>query len=147
MDKSAKTARVRTTLSRPMSYLHRQGLLVGNCLDYGCGRGFDATFLCIAKYDPYWYSNKLVLSKRYDTVTCNYVLNVIADERERNLVIKRITSLLKRGGKAYITVRADVKVSGLTNVGTWQGNIFLTLPLIKSTGRFRMYLLAKHVDN
>ena len=63
-------------------------------------------------------------------MTCHYVLNVM-DEAERNEVIESILSLLNPKGKAYITVRRDIKSEGFTSRGTYQENVRLDLPIVK----------------
>lgn len=139
---SWKTAQQRTKISTPVAYLAKQGLLTGSMLDYGCGRGHDATMFNMAMFDPYWYPYWYNLVHSYDTIVCIYVLNTIPEQAERDNVIVRLYELLKPGGKAYIAVRNDVQSDGYTSKGTWQGNIQLQLPLIHSTKQYKMYLLT-----
>ena len=80
--------------------------LYGRCLDYGCGRGFDAMFLGMESYDPYWKPDKPI--GMFDVITCNYVLNVVGINEQRD-IIDNIISLLNRGGTSYFTVRRDIK--------------------------------------
>ena len=80
--------------------------LTGRCLDYGCGRGFDADFLGIESYDPNWRPIKP--TGLFDTITCNYVLNVVTYE-ELCDIISDVQSMLVDGGKAFFTVRRDIK--------------------------------------
>ena len=75
---SHKTAITRTKMSAPVKFLKGQGLLQGRTLDYGCGKGFDADVLQCSKYDPH-FSPELPKGK-FDTIICNYVLNVIESE-------------------------------------------------------------------
>lgn len=126
-----------------MKYLLDNGLLCGRILDYGCGHGFDADLLRVAGYDPYYRST--LPSGQFDTITCNYVLNVIESPKERQSVVRRILSLLSMGGKAYITVRNDLtSLNGRTKIGTWQGKIDLDLPVVhKKSGQYVIYLLEK----
>lgn len=115
-----KTAINRSDLSAPMQYLSERELLKGNnILDYGAGRGQDADRLGIDKYDPFAHliknpdTDKFDLThnkwprKKYDTITNNYVLNVIESEDKIDETIEKIQSLLKDDGLAYITVRRD----------------------------------------
>ncbi len=142
MNKSHLTAISRKKLSAPMRHLCNAALLVGRCLDYGCGRGFDADELEMVGYDPHHRTRKP--RGKFDTITCNYVLNVIESASERASVVAVLRSLLRKGGKAYISVRNDkANLNGLTSRGTWQGLIDLDLPLVKSTAGFKMYLLEK----
>lgn len=102
------TAIARTKASVPARRLFKAGLLKGRCLDYGCGRGKDADTFGMKKYDPTFYPK--VPRGRFDTITCTYVLNVV----EPGLwprVLRSIQGLLAPGGRAYITVRRDVKAS------------------------------------
>ena len=85
-----------------MVFLYKEGLLVGDMLDFGSGRGYDAEYYGMDKYDPNWTEG--YPQKKYDTITCNYVLNVVSED-EQNIIIEQIKGLLKKGGKAYITVR------------------------------------------
>jgi 2-polyprenyl-3-methyl-5-hydroxy-6-metoxy-1,4-benzoquinol methylase len=105
MSKSSKnTAIVRTALSSPMIDL--LNVFHGECLDYGCGRGYDCDTLGIDGYDPNWRPDTVL--KKYDIITCNYVLNVV-DEKEQEEIIEHVKSLLNKGGRAFFTVRRDIK--------------------------------------
>lgn len=99
------TAINRKSISRPMHYLYDNDLLIGRHLDYGCGKGFDARFCECASYDPLHQPE--MPSGIFDTITCIYVLNVIADEHERLGVLSTIQSKLSLLGVAYIAVRRD----------------------------------------
>jgi chemotaxis methyl-accepting protein methylase len=55
------------------------------------------------EYDPNWISKEFP-QKKYDTITCQFVLNVVSEE-EQNIIIEQLKSLLKPGGKCYITVK------------------------------------------
>ena len=111
-----QTAITRKKLSLPAQYLLQRDLLKGDVLDYGCGRGDDVRRLGqalgvhdwspVVGYDPHWRPN--MPTKKFDTIMCNYVLNVIIDPIQREEVLLHITSLLKPGGTAFITVRRDI---------------------------------------
>jgi hypothetical protein len=141
MNKSHLTAITRRALSLPTRYLKQAGLLVGLMLDYGCGRGFDCDELGCDGYDPYWRDS--FTDSIYDTIFCNYVLNVLPDEDQRNDTLGHIQRLLVDGGKAYITVRNDKFVDGHTSKATWQGHVRLELPIVKICSGFVMYCLDK----
>lgn len=105
------TAIRRKTLSVPMLWLSQKGhILPGGksrrFLDYGCGRGEDALMMGWESYDPHWEPRKLK-PFTYDTITCNYVLNVL-DAEEQIDVLKSIASLLTEDGVVYISVRRDL---------------------------------------
>ena len=147
-DLSYRTAISRKKLSGPMSHLKNNGWLQGNVLDYGCGKGNDADKLKFDKYDPHFFPNCKSPLGGYDVVTCLYVLNTIEDYRERENVERRIMSLVKPGGSAFIAVRNDKRfLNGMTSRGTWQGLVkpSLDFQLIKTTSHFCMYAHVKPV--
>jgi len=112
-----------------MRQLYRDGYLIGKTLDYGCGHGYDAYLYKMDLYDPFYFP--LMPEGPYDTITCNYVLNVIESPVERRFVISDIQSLLAENGNAFITVRNDVKnLKGYTKKKTWQGHVSLPENLI-----------------
>lgn len=135
---SHKTAIARTKISAPAKWLRDNGLLVGRVLDYGCGRGKDAEVLGCAGYDPY-YRPEFPLGE-FDTIMCNFVLNVIESADERREVIRDIILRLEVGGCAYITVRTDkASLNGTTKAGTWQGLIVLGLPVVHRGSGYIIY--------
>jgi len=145
MNKSHLTARTREKPSVPIRILDKKDLLIGNLLDYGCGKGFDAKHFNMDKYDPHYAPQKP--TGKYNTITCIYVLNVIEDKRERLEVIEKIKNLLDEGGKAYISVRRDIVKNngkeGKTSKGTYQKNITLSLPVFKKTSTYCTYILSR----
>jgi Methyltransferase domain len=104
-----KTAIKRKNISVPLRWLISKGLLFGKTLDYGCGRGFDCSFLGIQGYDPNAPApiNKYPTCK-FNTVICTYVLNVLPPKEQRE-VIRSIKKLLTPNGVAYVTVRRDIE--------------------------------------
>ena len=136
-----KTAITRSKISAPMKWLNENGLINGKCLDFGCGKGFDADLLNIDKYDPHYYPDGTL--KRYDVITCTYVLNVLEDF-DQIIVLNEIKKLLRPNGVAYITVRRDIKKEGYTKKGTYQCNVVLDLPTINKKSRgYETYILNK----
>lgn len=109
------TAKEREKLSFPVNWLRRNGYLKGNILDYGCGFGTDADILMknyvsqVDKYDKYYFPD--LPEKKYDTIICSYVLNVL-ERPEQTQVLMEISEFLKQDGKAYFAVRRDVKYEG-----------------------------------
>jgi len=137
-----KTAIVRKNPSVPMRWLDQKGLLVGRMLDYGCGRGKDACTYGMATYDPHY--QPVMPAGLFDTITCNYVLNVIESHEERKLVLLRMWFRLQTGGRAYITVRNDRKaLNGCTSKGTWQGLVRLNLPVVRHCASYIIYELRQ----
>lgn len=129
-NKSHLTAIGRTKFSRPFRYLSENGFVDVNksrTLDFGCGRGFDATNAKMEMYDPYYFPQ--MPKGKFDVILCNFVLNVLL-EGESERVIKTISSKLKRNGKAYFTVRRNLKESGYTSTGTYQRMVYLDFPVI-----------------
>ena len=104
----SSTAIARTKASAPARRLFKAGLLKGRCLDYGCGRGKDADTFGMEKYDPAFYSKNP--RGKFNTITCTYVLNVVKPV-DMPRILRSIQGLLVPGGRAYITVRRDIKAS------------------------------------
>ncbi len=137
--RGARTAIARFKPSVPMLELQRRGLLIGRKLDYGAGRGFDADHFEMEKFDPTYWPRRPVGT--FDTITCNYVLNVVPPEAEAE-ILGDILNLLDEGGTAYITVRRDVKKDGMTATGTYQRRAFPSLPLLmEKKGAYATYVL------
>ena len=139
---SHKTAITRNKPSVPMRHLDKAGLLVGKMLDYGCGKGFDADHFDMDKYDPHY--SPIKVDGEYNTITCNYVFNVIDPDKEEEL-IEEIYKLLNANGTAYITVRRDLKQEGFTSKKTYQRNVNLKLPVLRETSTYCTYVLIKGV--
>ena len=141
------TAIKRTKPSLPLRFLIDKNLLKGSILDYGCGRGFDAEYLdkkgfCIDSYDPHWNPSGIKKSV-YDTIFCNYVLNVLETDDEIFSVIKNVQDLLKNNGLAYFAVRRDLKKDGFTTRG-YQRVVKLKAPTaFKKSGSFCTYVIGK----
>lgn len=128
-------------MSRPTQFLQKKGLLKGRILDYGCGHGKDCDILGCEGYDPYYRPEKP--EGHFDTIFCQYVLNVLPNLEDRQSVLDEIAVILKPEGKGYITVRSDKRnLNGFTSKGTWQGFIELDLPKMVGSG-FHMYILEK----
>jgi diadenosine tetraphosphate (Ap4A) HIT family hydrolase len=115
-----------------MNWLKRNGYLKEEILDYGCGHGSDVKFLTELKlnatgYDNYYFDE--YPTKKYETITCIYVLNVL-EPVEQSKVLMSISQLLKPKGKAYFVVRRDIKNEGFRNhyihkKPTFQTNVVL----------------------
>jgi diadenosine tetraphosphate (Ap4A) HIT family hydrolase len=126
------TAIKRKTISFPTRWLEEHGLLVGDILDFGCGYGIDTDRLkergmSIIGYDNF-YRNQYP-KQRFDTIICNYVLNVLEPEEQAEVLIA-ISELLKPQGKAYFTVRRDLVQEGfryhtIYKKYTYQCNVIL----------------------
>lgn len=144
------TAISRKTLPKPTQWLLDHGRLVVcpsvRVLDYGCGRCWKINPSTWCNYDPfhcpttYWNWTKC-----FDIIVCNYVLCVLP-RAERTPVLKNIQRLLKKDGKAFISVRNDKPKQGWgkSSKGTYQGRVHtLKLPLLYECAGFRTYQLTK----
>lgn len=139
------TARVGQSPSAPMKRLAEDGLLNGRMLDYGCGKGIDAAFYGMESFDPHFQPH--MPSGEFDTITCNYVLNVIESPSSRCSVLRSITYKLATNGIAYVTVRNDrTKLNGVTSIGTWQGHIKLDLTVLYRCSGYVTYILYRSND-
>ncbi len=134
---SKYTAIVRKKPSLPMRWLEEEGLLRGRILDYGCGRGFDMKWYDIDGYDLHW--GPLEIKGKFDTITCNFVLNVVTREEQKE-IIKIIKSLLKPDGAAYFTVRRDLE-KDRPGRGCIQRSVILDLISLKKTSGLEIYAL------
>jgi hypothetical protein len=148
-----KTAIARTALSAPARYLNEQGLLVGRCLDFGCGHGVDAEILSeeqgifeMCKWDPFFHPDAQLpfeFAGRVDTIMCNYVLNVVT-QKEQEGILWAINYLLRpydyrkpydTPGRAYIAVRRDMKHADASR----QRLVKLNLPVVTENTGFCIY--------
>lgn len=143
-NKAHLTAISRSKVSQPMRWLYENDMLHGETkLDYGCGKGFDADHFEMDKFDPYYFNTNLK-SSHYETITCNYVLNVIQSDSELVDCLKKIQDLLTQLGIAYITVRRDVKESYVSKRGTFQRPVYLNLNSLRKTSQYETYILTKN---
>lgn len=122
LGESQRTAISRNKPSAPMRFLEKLGALGGKMLDYGSGRGKDADYYGMDKYDPYFAPTEP--QGQYDIITSNFVLNVLS-KKEADAVIEKVRGLLKPGGVAYFSVRRDIKKDGMTSKGTYQRTVML----------------------
>lgn len=135
-----KTAITRQQPSAPTKWLVDNYKLVGSILDYGCGKGFDATYYGFAKYDPYYYPNKHI--DKYETIICNYVLNVV-DPSEISSILNSIRALLHPNGSAYLTVRRDITKPS-KGKDCIQYPVYIDLPIVKEVKNgYCIYLMDK----
>ena len=126
------TAKERTSISFPTNWLKKNNLLQGEILDFGCGLGFDTDQLQKEGFDIIGYDNYYrpeYPTKRFDTIICNYVLNVLEPEEQAE-VLMSVSELLKPTGIAYFTVRRDLKYEGFRThfvhkMPTYQCNVVL----------------------
>ena len=84
------TAKERDTISLPARTIEQQSLLNGSILDFGCGFGKDVEVLQaknyeITGYDPSYFPN--YPDKKFDTILCFYVLNVLLPEEQAKVLM------------------------------------------------------------
>ena len=96
----ARTAIVRTSLSRPLKRAIADGLITSTTrvFDYGCGRGDDLRYLIAMGYkasgwDPVYRSE--AVREPSTVVNLGYVVNVIEDINERCEALRRAWALTK----------------------------------------------------
>jgi diadenosine tetraphosphate (Ap4A) HIT family hydrolase len=140
------TAKERSTPSFPTKTLFDQRLIVGDVLDFGCGRGADAEFLrrqgCnVVGFDPHY--SPIYPDKKFDTILCNYVLNVLLPEEQAH-VLMAISELLQPSGKAYFSVRRDITKSGfrthaIHGSAVYQCNVILPYKSILAVKHCEIY--------
>ncbi len=140
------TVKVRTKMSLPTKVLIEQNKLHGKILDFGCGIGKDVDLLKnrgldITGYDPYYFKD--TPKDKYDTIICNYVLNILLQE-EQVSVLMLISELLKPEGRAYFAVRRDIKRNRFIynprhKVTTYQCNVILPFKSIFKTDNCEIY--------
>ena len=145
MNQAYLTAISRSKPSAPCTYLYENSLLKGKVLDFGCGKGKDVEFLSakqidVSGFDPFYAPYYELLDQKYDVVMCNFVLNVLPNDAERQAALDQIRELLNEGGVAYIAVRNDKSnLKGYTKRGTWQGYIELPYYVVKRTSSYVLY--------
>jgi len=136
---SHRTAMKRRNPSAPARWLYSYGYIKGRALDFGCGHGMDAKHYDMETYDPYWHPD--MPTGLFDTIICVYVLNVVAESTQWNIV-ERIQDKLTKDGKAYFAVRRDIK-SDRRGKGCIQRRIELPFKSIKKTSGFEIYEVTK----
>ncbi len=126
------TAIERTSMSFPTRWLKQHNLLKGAILDFGCGLGYDTKELQNLGYNIVGYDNYYQTQypeTKFDTIICNYVLNVL-EPNEQAEVLMAVSELLQPTGKAYFAVRRDLKSEGFRThyvhkLPTYQSNVKL----------------------
>lgn len=108
------TAKERDRLSFPARIIKDKSLIKGEVLDFGCGLGSDVELLIekgfkVDGYDKHYFPE--YPKKKFDTILCFYVLNVLLPEEQTKVLIE-ISRLLKPSGSAYFAVRRDIRYEG-----------------------------------
>lgn len=140
------TAIKRTDLSVPTRYLLQHQLLKGRILDFGCGYGFDTDELKQQGYDikgyDYHYRPDYPNGK-FDTIICNYVLNVLEPYAQAE-VMMNVTNLLLPKGTAFFAVRRDLTEAGfrlhaIHKQYTYQCNVRLPFQSLTCNKSYELY--------
>lgn len=119
---SHKTAISRRTASKPLRDLIH--LFTGTILDYGCGKGADVKHLKdngyhVVGFDPYFLNTRFD-DTLYDTVFCNYVINVISTKEERVSLLSTLLASCKKGGKVIVVSRSTKDIETACKGGNWK---------------------------
>ena len=133
------TAKERETLSFPAKIVLNNHLLVGDVLDFGCGFGSDVKFLQekginVLGYDKQYFPD--FPKKKFDTIICFYVLNVLMPE-EQATVLMELSQLVKPAGKVYIAVRRDLQFEGFRTHKIHQKKTYQCNVILNSKSFFR----------
>ena len=140
------TVKERRYPSFPAKQLLSMGQIQGKVLDFGCGLGVDVSFLRkngfeTIGYDPHYAPE--IPEGRFDTILCNYVLNVLLPD-EQVQVLMAVAELLKPTGRAYFAVRRDIQRSGFrihTKLGVevYQCNVILPYKSVLKVDHCEIY--------
>lgn len=119
---------------------------MGHVLDFGCGYGYDTDELQrqgvdIVGYDNYYRPDRP--QEKFDTIICNYVLNVLEPFAQAD-VLMDVSQMLKPTGKAYFAVRRDLKDEGfrlhaIHKQYTYQCNVVLPYKSLEKNAGFEIY--------
>lgn len=97
----------------PMKFWRDNDYLKGDVLDFGCGQDEHE----FAKYDPFTQPETGPLNRKWDTITCNYVLQTQPAEHLIIQIAALMSHMLAPGGQALIAVRNDVKKDSSSSRG------------------------------
>lgn len=133
------TAKERDSLSFPAKLLLNKNMLVGDVLDYGCGFGKDVELLKaksinITGYDKHYFP--IYPTKKFDTIICFYVLNVLLPE-EQATVLMELSQLVKPTGKVFIAVRRDLQYEGFRTHKIYQKKTYQCNVVLNSMSIFK----------
>jgi hypothetical protein len=79
---------------------------------------------------------------QYDTIVCTYVLNVVPEEVQEQ-ILETIRGLLKPEGRAYVSVRRDIPAHV---VGVSQWVVRLDEPSIRCVAGYEIYEIGDTME-
>ena len=142
-----------TALSRgssPLRFYREGNLLKGDVLDYGAGKEEHE----FAKYDMLTNPDTDVLLRQYDTVMCNYVLNVQPTDHLIDLILVNLYHLTRLNGKILIALVSESSLSGTAATGNrphktpkqWGAILSRFFKITPLSGTFTGYICEKYPD-
>jgi len=147
------TVKERTSPSLPVKALYERNMIKGETLDFGCGLGNDIEYLqdkgfAVIGYDPYYAPT--YPRKKFDTILCFYVLNVLLPEEQAH-VLMAISELLKPNGKAFFAIRRDVNWNGFRfnpkrEIYVYQCNVNLPYKTVFQTDNCHIYQYQRYTE-
>ena len=129
--------------SLPIQFWKEKKLLKGDVLDFGSGNEKHE----FAKYDAKTHPGPEALTKEWDVVMSNYVLNVIPVDHLIIQTLALLKTMTKKKGKLLIAVRSDMNpglhrtARGIQNIKTlaaWRQllSVFFEIKEAKDEGSF-----------
>ncbi len=88
----------------------------------------------------------LETARRWNTITCIYVLNVLPPV-EQVAVVDAVLALLEPGGRAYFAVRRDVRRGGQKGRGVWQRRVMVAKAPLFGTNDWLLYRVGEGALN
>lgn len=140
MNSTHLTAIHRNKLPLPHLYLQNAGYIVGDVLDYGCGKCYKINPPSWDNYDPHFRPDGIT-KDAYDTILCCYVLNVLGSKCEISKTIQDVVNRLKDDGAAYFTVRRDVDVRRSSTQKDVDGEEFGLKRFYLKRGNYEIYYI------
>ena len=103
-----RTAIKRSSPSKPFAHFRAQGLVTGQVLDFGSGRGADCRGSKIRCYDPNHPRAQVRSLPRgpFDTVAAIYVVNVLP-KPQRHAALRQAGARVKPGGHLLLAARGQ----------------------------------------
>lgn len=98
-----ESAQNRSSISKPVLFFEKKGLLTGEVLDYGAGNDPHE----YRKFDPSTQPDYSALAETYDTVMCNNVLDVIPLPHNRYECVVSVLAVTASFGKALFSINTN----------------------------------------